>query len=410
MAVMNKLVVNLSANTRRFDKSMKRSQSSVRRLAGNVAKLGAAYLSLRGANAAGRWMLGLAADAEVLQVKMATLLKSEERAADLVKQINVFAASTPFQKMDIGNAAQMLLAFNVRAEDVMETLKNIGDIAALTGSSIFDLAEIYGKIHVSGRVMADDINQLLGRGIPIIQALAKQFGVADSAVRQLVTDGKVTAEHIRIAFEDMTTGAGQFAGGMEKLSQTTAGQWSTLKDNVAALGVELGSVLLPTVNLLVAAMTSFVKTTTEGFKNMTRAARGFISVLSDQLRMMIRSLTIFAQLKNLWPLFPLAAVEAPHEKWLREMGELERDAMPGDAAGGAGPDAGETSTGKKFASALGRGTQQAYSAIMNATGNKQNQKLDAVVANGREANALLRQIADQTREGAATVVPALGIA
>jgi len=44
---------------------------------------------------------------------------------------------------------------------------------------------------VQGRLFGEDINQLTGRGIPVIQELAKQFGVSESEVKKLVEQGKV---------------------------------------------------------------------------------------------------------------------------------------------------------------------------------------------------------------------------
>jgi tape measure domain-containing protein len=127
----------------------------------------------------------------------------------------------------------------------------LGDIGSAVGVPLGDIAEIYGKARVQGRLFAEDINQLTGRGIPIIQALAKQFGVADSGVRKLVEDGKIGFPQLLAAFQAMTGAGGQFAGGMAKQSQTLLGQWSTLKDNIALAVLPIGQQLLPVVTQVV---------------------------------------------------------------------------------------------------------------------------------------------------------------
>ena len=176
------------------------------------------------------------------------LLKSGEAATGMLQDIGKFAASTPFQKMEIAESAQKLLAFNVPAQDVMTSIRQIGDISALTGNSITEMAELYGKANVQGRLFMEDINQLTGRGIPIIQNLASQFGVTEGAVRGLVSSGQVTATHLQTAFAQMTSAGGQFAGGMDQLSQTTGGKLSTLKDRVIEIATAYGSKFLPMVN------------------------------------------------------------------------------------------------------------------------------------------------------------------
>ena len=165
-----------------------------------------------------------------------------------MSEIDAFAASTPFQKMDIADAGRMLLAFNGNAETVTSELKMLGDIAAGTGQPLGQLAELYGKAKVQGRLFGEDINQLTGRGIPIIQALAKQFGVADSEVKKLVTEGKIGFPEMQAALSGMTGPGGKFAGMMEELSGTTAGKFSTLVDNVKLMGATIGTELLPIAN------------------------------------------------------------------------------------------------------------------------------------------------------------------
>lgn len=211
-------------------------------------------LSAGALTAAGVAAIKLAADVETTRVQFEVLTKSADKANQLLGEITELAASTPFQKMELADAGRKLLAFGSSAEDVVVQLRQIGDIAALTGNSITELAELYGKAQVQGRLFAEDINQLTGRGIPIIQELAKQFGVTDAEVKKLVEDGKVGFANIQQAFADMTSGAGQFAGGMERLSETTAGKLSTLKDNLSEIAVEIGERLLPSVNAFVDAI------------------------------------------------------------------------------------------------------------------------------------------------------------
>ena len=276
MASIGNLVVNLTAKTDKFRKKMTGAASNIKKVSAESKKAAAAsrdfnkaLKSLKfgggviavGAAAAGIGMTKLAADAEQLEVKFRVLLKSGDAAKQMMLDIGAFAASTPFQKMDIAEAGQKLLAFNVPANKVMGTLRNIGDISALTGNRIGELAELYGKANVQGRLFGEDINQLTGRGIPIIQELAKQFGVAESEVKGLVEAGDVSARNIEMAFASMTAAGGQFENGMAQLSKTTAGQFSTLKDNITELGASMGQMLLPVANKVLGTITGLVRTT-----------------------------------------------------------------------------------------------------------------------------------------------------
>jgi len=64
--------------------------------------------------------------------------------------------------------------------------------------------------------------------------------------------------------------------------------------------------------------------------------------------------------------------------------------------------------GRKFAGAMAQGTQDAYSAIINATGNKQTEKMGMIVKNGDEANGTLKDILKAIESGGYTSVSSFG--
>ncbi len=193
------------------------------------------------------WPLKLAANMETTKAAFTGMLKDAERAQAVLDELQRFAASTPFEFPELADAARGLLAFGVAADDLIPTLQAIGDVSSAINAPIGEIAELYGKARVQGRLFMEDINQLTGRGIPIIQELAKQFGVAESEVRGLVEKGQVNFGNLQRAFVAMTTGVGQFAGQMDAKSKTANGRWSTLKDNISQAIRPIGDALLPAV-------------------------------------------------------------------------------------------------------------------------------------------------------------------
>ncbi len=191
----------------------------------------------------------LVAEAEQAQVAFGVMMGSADQAKTLIGDLNQFAASTPFEMPGITEAARKLLAFGSSGDQVIPELRAIGDISAGIGAPISEIAELYGKARVQGRLMAEDINQLTGRGIPIIGELAKQFGVAESEVKGLVSEGKVGFSNLQQAFVSMTGEGGQFAGLMAAQSQTLGGLISTLRDNVGMLARDLTADLFDRIDL-----------------------------------------------------------------------------------------------------------------------------------------------------------------
>ncbi len=214
-------------------------------LKGGVAGLGlAGALGMAGAGAlAGKTFMSslkTAASNEQLEVSMEVLTGGADKARALIAQLRKDAAETPLQFEELGEAAKKLLAFGEAAESVPSTLRRIGDVSSAIGAPVGEIAEIYGKARVQGTLFAEDINQLTGRGIPVIQEFAKQLGVGESEVKKMGSQGKITFDMLSKAFVDLTSGGGLFAGMMAKQAGTLTGLWSSLQDGFEALRLEFG--------------------------------------------------------------------------------------------------------------------------------------------------------------------------
>ena len=103
-----------------------------------------------------------------------------------------------------------------------------------------DLVYLYGTTMSQGRLYTQDLNQFTGRGIPMIAELAKQFGVAESKVKELVEEGKVGFPEVQKVIESLTDEGGKFSGLMEAQSKTITGQISNIEDAVSMMFNEIG--------------------------------------------------------------------------------------------------------------------------------------------------------------------------
>ena len=183
----------------------------------------------------GKSAISSAMNLEQTRVAFEVMIGDAEKAKKTMADLSQFAAKTPFELPELQSAGKSLLAFGVAADQLVPTLGKIGDVSSGLNIPIGELSELYGKAKVQGRLFMEDINQLTGRGVPINQQLAKQFGVTEGKVRELVEQGKIGFPQLEQAFIDMTGPGGQFFGMMDKQSQTVAGRISTLKDGFSAL-------------------------------------------------------------------------------------------------------------------------------------------------------------------------------
>lgn len=175
-----------------------------------------------------------------LQVAFETMLGSATKANDLMAQMVQTAATTPFGLEDVANGATQLLAYGTEAEKVNATLIKLGDIAAGLSMPLNDLVYLYGTTMAQGRLYTQDLNQFTGRGIPMIQELAKQFGVAESKVKELVEAGKVGFPEVEKVIDSLTGEGGKFGGLMEAQSRTITGQIANIEDAIDMMFNEIG--------------------------------------------------------------------------------------------------------------------------------------------------------------------------
>lgn len=180
------------------------------------------------------------------QTEMAfkTMLQSEEKAKDLMQQLINTAAITPFGVDDVTEGAKQLLAFNVAAKDVNDTLIRLGDVAAGMGVSLSEMVMLYGTTIAKGKMDTMDLYQFLNRGIPIADELAKVMGLdvnnAIAEVKEQLTAGKVTSDIFIKAMQNMTSEGSKFGGMMKAQSKTITGQISNIEDAIEQMFNELG--------------------------------------------------------------------------------------------------------------------------------------------------------------------------
>lgn len=205
-----------------------------------LGKLVGAYMSAGMIKSFVQQIINVRGQFQQLEIAFSTMLGSQEKANALMKELTETAAKTPFDMTSIAQGAKQLLAYGTASEEVNDTLVRLGNIASGLSIPLNDLVNLYGTTQVQGRVFTQDIRQFLGRGIPIVKELAKQFGVAESEVGDLVSKGEVGFEHIRKALEAMTDQGGMFFNLMEKQSASLAGQVSNLEDAFTNMLNEIG--------------------------------------------------------------------------------------------------------------------------------------------------------------------------
>lgn len=225
---------------RTTSKQIEESGMSIEQMFGRMTTAAAAFGISLGAKQLISDITRVRGEFQQLEVAFNTMLGSKEQANTLMSQLVYTAAKTPFDLQGVANGAKQLLAYGTAAEDVNETLIRLGDIASGLSIPLNDLVWLYGTTMTQGRLFTQDLRQFMGRGIPLADELAKQFGVTKDKVGELVTAGKVGFPEVQKAIEAMTDKGGKFGGLMEEQSKTITGQISNIEDAISTMFNKIG--------------------------------------------------------------------------------------------------------------------------------------------------------------------------
>lgn len=259
----------LSGKTSNADRQMKELDKSGLSLQKTIGKLATAFTIKELVSN----ITKVRGEFQQLEVAFETMLGSAEKARTLMSQLTQTAATTPFGLEDVAQGAKQLLAYGFEAEKVNETLIRLGDIAAGLSVPLNDLVYLYGTTMAQGRLYTQDLNQFTGRGIPMIGELAKQFGVAESKVKELVEAGKVGFPEVQKVIEGLTDEGGKFGGLMEAQSKTITGQISNIEDAISMMLNEIGQQNEGIINTTLSGVSHVI----ENFERFGRILLGLVA-------------------------------------------------------------------------------------------------------------------------------------
>lgn len=165
------------------------------------------------------------------EIAFSTMLRSGDKARLLMGQMVDLAAKTPFSLQEVSAGAKQLLAFQIPANQVVDVLTRMGNIAAGLGVPLSRINLVYGQVKAKGKLMGDDLRQFTEAGIPMVAELAKKFNKTTAEISAMVSAGKIGFKDVQDVLFSMTNEGGMFFNLMEKQSASLSGKIANLGDS-----------------------------------------------------------------------------------------------------------------------------------------------------------------------------------
>lgn len=224
----------------------------------------------------------MAAAVETTTSSFEVLLGSVEKARDLMGELREYAANSPLTFDVAAAGAKNLASFGIAQDQLIPTLRAIGDIAAGDNDKFGRLITNYGQVAAAGRLTGSELRDFTQNGVPLLDALSKALNKPKESIKSLAEQGKIGFDDTVKAFKVLTEEGGLFFGRGEKYSRTFAGSLDRVQDSVEQLKTAFGQALVDELGL--------------------QDAAGDIERFTDKLRMGIREI----------------------RPWIRAIGELGR--------------------------------------------------------------------------------------
>lgn len=167
---------------------------------------------------------------EQLEIRMRSVMGSVAAGDKAFAWIKQFAKDTPFEVDQVAESFMKMKAFGLDPMD--GTMKSVSDMAAKMGGGFESLQGIslaLGQAWSKAKLQGDDINQLVERGVPVWDMLAKITGKTSAELHKLSENGQLGRGAVSALIQEMgKMSDGSAAAQMESLN----GQISNFSDGI----------------------------------------------------------------------------------------------------------------------------------------------------------------------------------
>lgn len=241
---------------------------------------------------------------EQIAVSFGSMFKDFDMGNAFIKELQKFAAVTPFEFQDVAKNARLLSAYGFQAREILPVMQKLSDASAAMGDpeALTRVTRALGQIRTKGRLMQEELRQLNEAGINTSQILVDQLGLTKDQMAE-IGKLKIPAE---TAITAILKGIEkQFGGSADALSKTAWGLLSTIKDNIKLIGMEVSSGLFNSYKEMLSGITKRLvgaarEMTNVGFggwmdKNFSPATVAMIRNAAANISMFVKNLKLLWQ-------------------------------------------------------------------------------------------------------------------
>jgi tape measure domain-containing protein len=199
--------------------------------------------AIRSLSQTGRGIVDLAMDFDKARVGIEAFTGSARSAGDVLLEIQDYAIVSPYNTLQLADAARNMMAYGLSARNAIDSLKMLGDVAGGDAQRLNSLSYAMSQITSMGKLQGQELRQLTEQGFNPLQIIAEKtkrpMETAQQAMARVTAamhNGAVTAKDVAEALKVATTGSGKFAGMADRMNKSLPGLVNQIKE----LGQKIG--------------------------------------------------------------------------------------------------------------------------------------------------------------------------
>ena len=211
----------------------------------------------------GAFALTAADNFQTAKNQFGILLQDMEAGAGLFNEIKAFGDVTPFDLDTLTQATNVLVSAKVPLSELQIQLTKFGDLSQGNSQRLTSYINAFSQASAKGKADMQVLNTYLNQGVPILDALAANFGKTTAEIIEMSSKGEISFADFSSALDDLTAAGGQYFGGMELASRSLAAMQEGLSEAVNTLAASFGDMLMPATIDTLAVLTNITNVINE---------------------------------------------------------------------------------------------------------------------------------------------------
>lgn len=224
---------------------------------------------------------------EQVAVKLGQQMGSVTGGKELASMLELDSANGTKSLEELAKAAGSLSTQMKDPESLRQWVAVLHDISEGSGVSMDTLAGSIQKALATGQAASRSVMPLISAGIPIIQELSKETGIACDEIMAAMKRGEISAGSYMAALQRLTAEGGKYEGMAAQMSNTGKGSvatmWASLEIVLGKIGEMFNSIITPVVQNIASWLQSIAPQVESWVQSFYEAVKPNIAATLDFL-------------------------------------------------------------------------------------------------------------------------------